>query len=534
MLKDITNNPLLNVTHEVFRDQLRKRFPEIKSSNCAECLCLSKYLHGTPHRFFAVDVFECYLAWLQERDAKNRKELQQYITVYSSDLSGALLQLNEINELNWHDHFETQNDYDLIRFIDQNIHPTYQRLTEAVLRPFLHIAAFFSRKDHNKGTDGLDIWQIINELKGSSLDVATIPYNHTVRNGIAHGGVVYLQKEIRYKDKKGNEEKLADDIIIRLCDDMVDTCNALSLALCVFILSHQEHGYTLPRQLLIEELKEETRAPWWDVIGCTPSEFSGLNQLLVYARANTCDYNKVQMSAFHSGVLAEKYAPGYDRYFLSITSDSSWPGWAAFNGKKLCQLRNKSDACFADYKGVLEDKLIFYVPRWKLPRFAYRLCNMFLYISLHWPKYLSDLRSHFGWPELVVRQSKIHRNSWGCVLNSDVYIQLEDGEVTKEVVRKTCRKIVSKSFKYARYATPWYKLFRFLPLGYALISVYRKDYRLRRLASFGLDSDRIATIRVHRLKRIKMPDIFGATIEYKGHFRIAWNKAWLEDTSKRK
>ncbi len=529
-LHNILENPLLREMHARQRAELRERFPELTHCSHRHFLALRKYLTRSPERFFSEPVYLKFLAWLKERDRVARRALQRYLGGSVQELNRAFLHLGEINCEDWHDYFEKLDDYELIRFIDQHIHRTYLRLAEAVLAPFLRIPAYFSRVDHGKGTEGLDIWCIVEELRRTDLCDAVAPYRHTVRNGIAHGGVTYLQKEIRYRDKKGNEEKYEDSEIVRIFDDLLDTCNGLALALSVFLLTNQPHGYELPRQLLVQELREETKTPWWEIVGCAPSEFAGLNQLILYARPRTSDYRKVQLSAFQSGVLAELFAPGYDRYFFSIRSATSWPGWAAFDGKRLRQLRLKPDASLEDYDGVIENNLVFYVPRLKLPAILGRLDTLALSLRLHWPIVMADLRKQLGLLVVCVREAKIHRRNWGCVLNASVYVRSPNRELSQDRIRRSCGRIVRKALADACRRASAMEVSRYLPLGFARVAVFRRDYRRRRLASFGLGADLVGTIQVQRTRRIRCPDIMGSTVEQKGKYRIAWNRAWIEDT----
>lgn len=529
-IMDITKNALLQDKHSRLREDLKARFPELADCPHDHFLALTKYISRIPQSFFSDNVYSYFLSWLKERDRKERVALKQYLAINETELNRAFLHLEEINQLEWHDYFEASDDYELIRFVDQKIHPTYLRLTEAVLYPLLRIVAYYSRLDRDKLTDGLDIYNVVEELKMSPLKDATDAYRHTIRNGIGHGGITYLMKEIRYRDKKGNEEKYSDLEVIRLFDDLLDTCNALSLGLSVFLLKYQQHGYKLHQQLLIDELKEETRTPWWEIVGCTPSEFPGLNQLVIYVQSRTSDKSKITISSFHSGILAEYFAPNYDRYVFSIRSQKSWPGFVAFDGKKLSQLKNKPDVRLEDYKGVIVDDLIFFVPRFKMPRVLLKLQTIIYSFQLHWPGIMTDLREKLGWPDISIRETKIHRNSWGCVLNGSVYIQRNKaGELDQDAIRKACSRIVKKSLSHARHQSSSLSLSRYLPLGFAHISVFRKNYRRRRLASFGLGSDLIGTIRIQRIGRITSPDITGSIIEKKGRYRIAWNSAWLEN-----
>ena len=48
-------------------------------------------------------------------------------------------------------------------------------------------------------------------------------------------------------------------------------------------------------------------------------------------------------------------------------------------------------------------------------------------------------------------------------------------------------------------------------------------------SGFGLGRNLVCTIQVKRIQRIRSPDIMGSTVEQLGGYRIAWNRAWLEE-----
>lgn len=529
----ILNNPLVRESHARRKLALKVRFPELASCSDGLFLSLGKYLDGMPHQFYSELVYCEYMQWLEKRDHTARGQLQAYLSEREAEIDRALLHLEEINGLGWHDSFQKLDDYEVIRFVDQQVHPTYLRLVEAVFCPLLRVVAHFSRIDREKGTDGLDVWSVVEELQGSCLEDALGPYHHIIRNGIGHGGVTFLEKAIRYRDKKGNEEKFGDSEIVRICDDLIDTCNALALAFSVFVLTRKPYGYRLPRQLLIEELSAETKSPWWEIVGCTPSQFAGVNQLIVYARPNTADLRKVQMATLQSGILAEQFAPGFDRYFFSIRAENSWPGWSAFDGKKLRELRERQNVYLEDYRDVIKDGLPFYVTRFRLPAPLGRLETLVIAFRIHLPQYVVEFRRKLGVPDISVRNAGIHRNSWGCVLNGSVFLRAADGEVDQDGIRKSCRAIIRRALSCARQQLSIADSTRHLPLGYARIAVFRKNYRKRRLSSFGLGEDLVCTVQFQRLSRIRSPDIMGSTIEYHGSYRIAWNRAWLDNLERR-
>ncbi len=267
-MQNIIVNPLLREIHKRNRKSLLVRFPELANASNGEYLALIKYINHKPECFFSLNTFETFLIWIQDRDMESRFEFREYLNNNTVKLDQAFFHLKEVNNLSWHDYFEKLDEYEFIRFIDKEIHPSYLRLVEGVLEHFIHAVAYYSRISRGKGTDGLDIWSIVQELSFTSLSEVVKPYNHLVRNGIAHGGITFLQNMVKYRDKKGNEETYNDSEVIRLFDDLLDVCNGLALALSLFFLTHQKDGYNVPRELLLDELRESTRTlggKFWDV-----------------------------------------------------------------------------------------------------------------------------------------------------------------------------------------------------------------------------------------------------------------------------
>jgi len=501
-------------------------------------LSLYKYVSELPECFFSEEAFQKYLAWLESFHSSSEKGLKRYFEDHTDQFNKAFLFLSEINQASWHDFFEELDDYEKIRIIDQQIHPAYLRLIEAVLYPFCHLSAFFCRIDRGKGTDDLDVVNAVEEVQNTELSIICESYKKTVRNGIAHGGITYLEDEIVYRDKKGNEEKLSAAQTIRLVDDLIDVCNGMSLATKVFMFSHLVDGYALPQQILLEELQAETDTPYWHIVGCTPSKFESLSQLIIYARPDSGDMAKIRHSTICSGVFAEFFAPGYERYFISLRGPKALPGWAAFDGNKLLEARNKFSQNIVDYSGILENNTVFYVPKNRVPEFlsrldvfriASRIDTFFCSLKIHWPLALADFREKLGQPEIHIRSSRIHRNGRKVVLRGAVVIVSNKQPLDQELVRTACKRIIKAALSNARKDWSLMSPERYLPLGFARVSIFQRNYRKRRLDNYGLGPDLIATIQIKHIKKIRSPDIIGATIEIKGKHRIAWNRAWLKE-----
>ncbi|MBA7586038.1 hypothetical protein ES708_28034 [subsurface metagenome] len=84
---------------------------------------------------------------------------------------------------------EEQND--LINFIDKEVHFNLLKIYETAFYNFLLIIAKFSRISRGKKADGLDLYNVVEEIKNTEFDFVSNVYNNTIRNGIAHGKVVF-------------------------------------------------------------------------------------------------------------------------------------------------------------------------------------------------------------------------------------------------------------------------------------------------------------------------------------------------------
>lgn len=530
-LQDHLRNPLRSEQDERDRVRIRTQFPDLSAAPGPHYLALRRYLDSRPESFYDRSAYQLTRDWLWSRDRSDHDGLQAYLSAQSSELSLALLYLREINAQDWHDEPLSRGDeFDFVRLIDRHIHPGYLRLVEGVFAPLLRLVAYFSRLDRKKGTDGLNIYSVIEEIRRGAMEPLVASYQHTMRNGIAHGGITYLQNEIRYQDSSGNVVTLPMREVVRIFDDFLDTCNGIAAALKLFFAAHRDAGFVAPREILIEELQEETRTPWWNIEGCVTGEAGSRSQLTVFARPDSRDYPKVQWSTLQSGILAEYFAPGFDRYFLSLESSKAWRGWASFDGNQLRGVRQSGSTRLEDYCGSLEDGLVFYVPQpAALPRVLGRIDTLFTSLRMRWPLALNDLREQLELPKIMPRNARAHRKSWGSVVNGEVVLRDLSPEQTVTTVRQHRRRVLRAAVTRAREAIPRSPA-TYLPIAFAQVAVFRRDYRRRRLSNFGLRSDLVCTVRFQRLARIQCPDIIGSTVEADGRWRIAWNRAWLEHT----
>jgi len=521
-------NPVTKGINDNDRNVILSTFSSLNSPEIHDhILSLIPYINSRPAKYYQHEIYEEILKAFKEY-SKDGVNLKEVLEDANAEISRALLFLNEANNEDLHEE-DTKDDMDQLRFIDQAIHPSYLRLTEGVLCPLLKPMAILSRMRRGKGIEGLDTHNVIDEISRTSLSKISYSYRSIVRNGIAHGGIFYLDGEIKYQDKKGNEEKHSISEVIQIYDDLIDLCNGLACAYRVFYLSHQTQKWLIPHQISIDELYQETNCAWWSVEACIPSERAGLNQLAIYAKAHTYDYSKVFISAIQTGILAEYFIPGYDRYFISIKANMAYHGWAGFDGKKLRELRERETPSIDDYTGTLENNLVYYIPRPKLPKRLSKINSWFHAYRANKTLAFTKFRKHFDILTIQVRDAKIHRNLWGVVLEAQVYIKNDSGDLSPDIIRKNLKRILRRSLKVARSKLFIINLVRYLPIGHSRVSVFQKDYRIRRLRGFGLGEDLIGVIQTNYISRIKTININGGIVDSTNRRRLVWNQAWYKN-----
>jgi hypothetical protein len=501
---------------KIVREKFKDYLPEDKSF-----LSLFRYINKSPEKYYSENSFKIYFQFLDDEFKKHRDNFKILLSNNNYKINNSIRNLNLICNETWHEEIGNIDNYDEMLSFDLKINHAYLKLLESVLYPLIYLIAYQSRVKRGKSTEKLDIYNCVEELRNTIYESFTITYDNTIRNGIAHGGITYNKDEISFIDKEKRVEITYRDFL-RKVDDLIDNCNAIILAINIFYIKDIDSGIIIPKELMIEELKAETNSPWWNIEGSLDSTIiNGESQLMIFARPNTTDINKIRYTTVMTGILAEYYAPGYKRYFISLKSPVCLPGWAAFDGDLIKEKRLKNADTFEEYKGIIIENLIFFVPTYKLPRYLYKLNILFHSFKIHFSLALKDLRKELNKLDIIIKNASIHRNGWRLVLNSSVIINNDKSGIDLKI-KAEVRRIIKLSLKKAKKQNKKL-LLNLLPLGYARISLFEKDYRKRRIASFGLNKELIGTIQMKKIKRIKVPDIFNSTIDVKGKYRFAWN-----------
>ena len=523
--------PVTKVFNEYWNEKILNNFPILENAVNSKFLSLKKYITENPQKFYNKQIYHDFLSFLTRFKNDNPN---QFVDVYKKsehELNIAIKSLNEINNLKIHDLLEPNDDIEKIRFIENNIHFNYLKLTEAVYHKFIFIIAYRNRLQRKTSIEGLNIFNCVEEIKETEFDYITTCYDNTIRNGIAHGCVIYKEKDTVYKGKRGKAHKIATREVIRMFDDLLDICNGFSLALKIFFVLNRDFfekkKLIVPRQFFIQELKAQADAPKWKVVDCLENVIRhDQKQLNIFTENSLLDYQEVFYYALRTAILAEYFACGYDRYFFSLKSKYSLLGWAAYNGEILKRERLKDSNDINGYKGVLEEDLLFFVPKIKIPRPFLKILRFFAILKINFPIEYHKHTNYFFKRKYKLRDAVPFRRGLAIIINDpSLYIIKGSSEEIVSLVRKDFKKIISYAVKKSKNELNS-KISRLLPTSYIKLTIYDTDLRKRQLRGSGLIDSLVCSITVNKSRKIKDIDFIGGKPEVYGRYRIVWNENW--------
>jgi len=531
------NNPATAQLHNDWRQRIINEFSNTDFPNSSDYLCLINYLDKSPQKFYSKEAFTQYLSSLEDIKKNKPNLLADTLKDVEPLLSISNRILTEVNEKPIHDILLPKEHNDLINFIDKEIHYNLLKVYETPFFQFCYIIAKYHWIIADKGTDGLDLYNAVVQLKKVGFAFIDPIYLHDVRNGIAHGKIVFSDLDITYIDKKGNKIKIPIRKIIDTLDGTLDIANGFCLAFKVFCFTNlvffETNKIPIPQSILLEELQAKANGPAWTITNCLESvAMQDKRQLMIYVNNNNWDYTKVNWYCFTTAYWAETLTKSYDRIFFSlhsIHSKLSPTGWAAFDAKKMRMLREKNETNIETYKGVLEGDLLYFIPKFKFPRFIYKIGTYLSIIKMTFPlAWRNYCNTYFPKP-FIIRETQIHsKGNFTVVQDPSVIVKPQFQNDIEQLIRDNKKKIVKLAINYSRKQCGWFSLTRYFPVKHIRVFIYDTDMRVRNLRNSGLISELIATIEVNTSKRIKTIDIIGGIPEQKGKYRIVWNESWMK------
>lgn len=514
--------------HNYHKGIILDKFPCLSSVSDAKYLSLKEYVTDAPQKFYDTGVFELYLNFLLKLKNDSPQTLVELFNDRKFSLDLGVKSLESINQLDIHDPALPKEYLDKIRYLQNTIHFNYLSLLESSFHAFIYLLAAHRRISRNKSLQGLDVYNCVEELKSSEFSMIVKSYNNIIRNGIAHGDIQYNDNDIIYK-ARGEQKEATVQEMVTLFDDTVDVCNALCLALKMFVIMNHdfliENEVHIPRTLLLQELKSQANTPYWVIEDCLEMNFNIMErkQLNIYCYNSLQYYSEVNLQAFRTAVMTEYFSPGYDRYFIYLKSKySKCAGWAAYDGNILKSGRLKGNDAPLDYVGVLEDDLLYFIPKINMPKWTHKFSYMARWVKITFPLHFHSINKR----QYIIRNSNSHRRGARIVINDPrVYVSIQDAKELVSFIRQNHRHIIKSCIRNAKKQSKF--LFaRFLKTEYIRVSLYDKDFRKRTFDGLGLSENLIGTIEFNASKKIKTIDILGGIPEQHGQYRIVWNSKW--------
>lgn len=530
----LDENPFTRDLHKRIKSEIEFSFPELQYGLSDDYLSIYSYISKSPQKFFNLETFNLYYEYLENQKNSNPDLLAKALNDNSRELSIGNHIINEVNSLSIHDILLPVDDMELIEFIDKNIHYNYLRLLEGPFYQAILILAKLSRISRGKSTDGLDVFNAVQELENSQFASILQSYNNGIRNGIGHGKVIYRTHETEYHDKQGKKVEIGTKEIIQMFDKMLDDVNALYLGLKTFYLRNQvfviEHNLSVPFTILVEELKAKTEGPGWIIQNCldTFDSAKSKKQLAIYTYNTFWDYKKVLYHCFNAAILADRFTEGYERFFINLKSKNALSGWAAFDAKKLREIRLKGYTSVSDFKDVLENNILMFPVKRKFPKVFYKLGSLRAAMYVQRRLYKENFRENYKPVKFIGRSSKSKtQKGYVVIQHASVVISERYLNGVQDLIRKNLNEILKCAIKHDRNSRSILgKIFR-KPVRYARVYVYMRDQRIRNLQFAGLPESLICTIQINTTGIIKTPDIFHGEVEDNGKFRLVWNRSWL-------
>lgn len=530
----LSENPITSVLHADWRKRIKIHFSQIDFSNSIDYLCLIKYIDNAPQKFYSNEAFQKYFQFLETTKKEDPEVLSKILKESETLLSISTKSFLEVLSEPIHDILLPDLPNDLINFIDNKIHYNLLKLYETPLFQFGFIIAKYHWIKQEKGLDRLDLYNVIDQLKKVGFDFIEPFYLHNIRNGIAHGKIIFSDSDITYFDKKGNKEKISTRKIVKTFDGIIDIINGFCLAFKVFCFTNStffdRYNISIPKSILLEELQSRSNCPGWTITNCIESiVLSSKRQLTIYVKNDNWDFNKVRTYSFLTALWAEKLTKSYERIFISLYSANSTvhSGWAAYDGLKFKELRELQSANPKDFKGVLEGDLVFFIPKFKFPWIIYRLGTYQSVFKVLLPLELQNFKDKFRYNPFLLRETRIHsKKNFSVISDPSIIVRPSSLDDVEALIINNRKKIFQLAVKKSRQECHWLSITKYLPVRYIRVFVYDTNKRIRDLRSSGLIPELIASIEVNTTKKIKTIDIADGIPEQHGKYRVVWNRKW--------
>lgn len=377
------------------------------------------------------------------------------------------------------ENLSTTKASDLI-LLTNEFQPEYLRRCEHIYTNLIVLYWAVLKKKSVQGN--FNIASALSLLSSKHLQSLIEGYDDEVRNGIAHGQVVYGWDEIKYGDIK-HLYKLQVHEFLYLFDTLFRTSNSLAIAILLFIANNQillsGSKNVLPISIIILIASAGVERRDFTILGAVESEMnSGNTQLFISMRTGFINRTSVMLDCARTALhLLDAGATGYSRYLFNIQQSDLVDSLLAIKVDRLEHLQNEPFERFAE---ILDTQLL-----WKDEHRLLNLLKAFRISliangQLYWKNYIEDIQRK-GW--LIGRNryyiKRVENSSAGGIARAHLYVTLkypidaENKEILKAIAEELVRKFQKQRFpvnpsklgnrynwkKYPKYI--WISLYRF-------------------------------------------------------------------------
>jgi hypothetical protein len=340
----IVRNPLTTGHNEFWRKRIVERFaPNESLPSDIDFLSLKDYLVKHPQKCYSQQAFTIYFNFLNELLDKEPNVLRSLFDDKQGDISIANRVLNEVNNLESKNELIPKNDSEVISLIQNKIIYNYLRVLEAPFYTLIYLAAKKSRLDRQAKTEGLDIYNSINELIKTNFKPILNVYDGTLRNAIAHGKFLISSLSgliiFTFSDSKGHTVEYEAKKLIDLFDKLLDITNAFYLAYKLFCLVKYSKlkniNCNVAYSIYIDEIIASANGPNWEIINMYEISKENNRHLSVYIKSSFWAMSQDRLQAINTSIIVSKFFREYDIIYLEIISKYASISVFHINSKKL-------------------------------------------------------------------------------------------------------------------------------------------------------------------------------------------------------
>jgi hypothetical protein len=410
---------------------------------------LSKFSNDIPLRYWDKEIIEKALAVLEKDNHRTLDALSAWKNRVGIGFD-YLFRRASIEK--YEEDLSISNASDLLSLANE-FHPEYLRRCEHILTNLIILYWAVLKKGSVNGN--FDITRAFSIFKSKGCELLMSGYDDKVRNGIAHGQVIFGSFDIQYGDIHF-PYRLQDEEFLYLFDTLWRTSNSLAIAVLLFLARNLDlfpsASNILPTGIIALVAAAETERRGLSITGVVESEGLLGSQLHVLTKTSFRKHEAVLFECAHIALrLLDAGAIGYSRFVFEIDQGTKINSMIAILPNKLAGLQNESYERFLE---ILDSPLIWTnesTIQNQIKAFKIALLSN---AKLVWMKFISEQQSK-GLFQTTNRYfiKRVKNSSAGGMARLHIFITLRfpSDENNREMIRKIISAVIRK-YRKKRFA----------------------------------------------------------------------------------